>query len=344
MRVGTIASQKYFNRLASEKQTNAFKKAASVFDDIGTLAFGQMQFITNEKLKNYNWEVLDRFIDFAEASELNAHYNTVINNKHSFPEWYWKLSTSQKLKTLETHTRRVVRKYKDKFLVYKLVNEMVRDEEEDFLGTGRARTKILAELFTWAKDESPNSLFMINDFGVVVRKDMRKAYIQMVSQVLEQGAQIDIVGIQAHLGHPSPYKNPVFQLPSDEEIHGALEEIYSSLKLPIYITEFDLSFDNRPKSPYPGSSINPKVVFEDTEGKKFASWYEYQKYAYRHFYDLCKSKKFVECLVFWRLSDGDVSREGRPEGGFFTEDFQLKRVYEGMKDIFRKKKVFTKQI
>ncbi len=337
MHVGTIASQKYFNGIAPTEQTLIFKRLLTQnFKEAGTLAFGQMKFIVNNDSSCYDWKILDNFVDFAQKNKLNVHYNTVINNKNSFPDWYWKLSPTDKVKSLEAHIRKVLSRYKGKFYLYKLVNEMVRDDEANFLGTNTDRTDLIAKMFQWAKEEDPDALLMINDFAVFVRDDIRKAYIEMINKILEKGGPIDVIGEQGHLGHPSPYKTPVFQLPTDEMLNLALDEIHSSTKLPIYVTEFDISYDNSPLDPYDGSKIDPKLPFTDVNGEQFKSWYLYQAYAYKHFYEVCQVKNFVQGLIFWGFYDGDTLKNERPGTGFFDSEFAPKPVYEEMKTRIEK--------
>lgn len=334
MKLATFAPQKYFNNIASPEHKRFFiEKLVRNFLSVGTLAFGQMKFIVPDSADEYNWEVLDTFVDFATKHNVEAHYNTVINNKFSFPDWYRALSSPQKVEALEKHIKTVIGRFGNRFSIYKLVNEMVRDEDPLFLGTELSRVDLITLLFKWAKETCPEATLLINDFAIIVREDIREAYINMINAIQEKGGPIDGVGIQGHLGHPSPYKTPLFQLPSDEMILKALEYVHSKTQLPIFITEFDVSYANSIENQYEGSSINPNSKFTTIFGQTFGNWYEYQAYAYKHFYELCKSTGFVEYLIFWGLLDSDTLPNERPGTGFFDEKNTPKPVYHAMKQI-----------
>jgi len=335
MKLATIVSQKYFNNVASSEQKTFFiEQLVRGFRTVGTLAFGQMKFIVPDAADAYNWGIVDAFLDFTQRYKLEAHYNTVINNKFSFPAWYTALSPGEKVDALEKHIKTVIGRYKDKFVLYKLVNEMVRDEESQFLGTNLSRGELLTLFFKWAREAYPDAKLLINDFAIIVRQDIRESYVNMINSIQEKGGVIDGVGLQCHLGHPSPYKTPVFQLPSDEMILEALEYVHSKTNLPIFITEFDLSYDNSPGNPHEGASIDPHKEFITILGEKFENWYEYQAYAYSHFYELCNSTRYVESLVFWGFLDRDTLGNERPGVGFFDENNVPKPVYHAMKHLF----------
>lgn len=336
MQLATIAPKKYFNGVASAEQKNFFiKKLTENFNVVGTLAFGQMKFIAPSRPDEYNWEALDSFVAFTKHYNLEAHYNTVINNKFSFPEWYGILSPKQKVNALERHVKNVIGRYRKQFSIYKLVNEVVRDEDDHFFGTDMHKVDLLALLFKWAKEADPQVTVMVNDFGIILREDIRKAYVEMITEIQERGGPIDVVGLQGHLGHPSPYKPPVFQLPSDEVILEAIEYVHTHTSLPVHITEFDLSYENSPQEPYEGSAITPNKEFTDIQGRIFADWYAYQAYAYKHFYELCKSMGFVESLTFWNFLDSDTLPNERPGAGFFDEENNPKPAYKAMEQVLQ---------
>lgn len=316
MKISTVVPQKYFNGVIKENEREAYLQLLKQnFDNVGMIAFGQLKFLTQEfpeKEADYNWKVIDNFLEATKNLGLNVHYNTVINNKTSYPKWYWDLSKENKLIFLEKHIKTVIGRYKENFYFYKLVNEMVRDQENDFLGTGLDRTYVIAQMFKWAKETSPEIKLMINDFGNFYKRDIRQQYIELINRCLDQGAPIDIVGLQGHMW--------TFELLDDEVILKTLTEIKEKTKLQVNVTEFDISYDN---TIHGGEKIDPIVPFITRNSQKFNNWFEYQKYAYQHFYDLCKTSDLVEELTFWGFVDENVAWE-RPGIGLYDEKMEEK--------------------
>lgn len=324
MNVSIVVKQKYFNGVANAAETEKYLNLVlDNFKEVGMAAFGQIKFLVNrepESEKDYNWETVDNLVKFADNNNIRLHYNTVINNKDSFPDWYWKLGKSDRFNFLKRHIKTVVNRYKNSFYLFKLVNEHVRDKEEDFLGTGKTRTKLITQMFKWARDESPDSLLMINDFGSFFNKDVRGNYIKLVNDIKSAGGTIDVVGLQGHMWS--------FEMPNDEDIKSTLDLIHDKTHLPIYITEFDISYDD---TIHGGSKIDPQKQFINREGNKFKNWFDYQAYAYKHFFDLCKQTGFVEGFTFWEFVDEDVAWE-RPGTGLFDNNFKPKPAYEFVKN------------
>lgn len=327
MNVSTVVKQKYFNGVAGVEETQKYLKlVADNFKEVGMVAFGQLKFITQNKpggIADYNWKSIDNLVDFATKNNLRLHYNAVINNKNSFPDWYWNFSPADRKSFLETHVRAVVGRYKDKFYLYKLVNESVRDEEQNFLGTGESRVELIAQIFKWAKDESPNSLMMINDFGNFYKQDIRQKYIELINAVRKAGGPIDVVGEQGHMW--------TFELPLDEDMKDTLSQINSETGIPIYITEFDLSYDN---SIHGGPKIDPSRTFVTREGTEYINWFDYQAFAYKHFFDLCKNTNFVGGFTFWGFCDEEVAWE-RPGIGLFDGAFEPKPAFKILETILK---------
>lgn len=324
MNVSTAVKQKYFNGVANRDETNKYLNILkNNFKEVGMVAFGQIKFLTNQEPKSegdYNLTVIDNLVDFSKKNNLRLHYNTVINNKNSFPDWYWQLSSEKKKNFLKSHIKKVVNRYKKDFYLFKLVNECVRDKENNFLGTNESKTKLITQMFKWAKEESPASLFMINDFGNFYNKDVRQSYIELVNNIRKEDGPIDVVGLQSHMWS--------FQLPSNKDIENTLQLFDDEISLPLYITEFDISYDD---SLHGGSKIDPQKPFTSREGIKYENWYHYQAFAYKHFFDTCKRAGFVKGFTFWELCDEDVKWE-RPGIGLFNEKFTPKPAYKLLKD------------
>lgn len=324
MNVSSAVKQKYFNGAANAAETEKYLNLIlDNFKEVGMVAFGQIKFLVNkepESEADYNWATIDNFVKFAESSNIRLHYNTVINNKNSFPGWYWKLSANNKLNFIERHIKAIINRYKNNFYLFKLVNEQVRDKEENFLGSGKAKTELIVQMFKWAREASPDSLLMINDFGNFYNKEIRENYIKLINDVKNAGGPIDIIGLQSHMWS--------FELPSDKDIINTIDLIHTKTKLPIYISEFDISYDD---TIHGGSKINPQNPFVNREGKKYKSWFDYQAYAYKHFFNLCKQTGFVDGFTFWGFIDEDDNWE-RPGIGLFDKNYKPKLAYESIKE------------
>ncbi len=328
MKVGTIVQAKYFNGVANQDESEKYQELLkNNFRQAGMFAFGQMPFIAKgpDSSRDYDWKNVDALVDFGARNGIEILYNTVINShENSFPEWYKQLSAGDKEKALERHIKTVVGRYKGRIKVFKLVNEAFRLPVGNVWGTNVPRSKLIAKMFTWAKEEDPEGTYMLNDHIPFLKvDDLRTAYVKLIREVKEAGAPVDVVGIEGHLG----YRPRPFQLPPDDETDLALDEIHMAADCPIHITEFDLSYDNAPVKPYDGSKIDPSVPFV-SQGVRYENWFEYQAYAYKHFYDLCLAKGYVEDLVFWGFRDDSQITWERPGTGFFNEDFSSKPVYE----------------
>jgi len=328
MNISTVVKQKFFNGVASEEETLRYLNLiVENFEEVGMVAFGQLKFVAQTEpstAADYNWKTIDNLANFATRNGLRLHYNTVINNKKSFPGWYWNLGSRDKRRFLENHVRAVVRRYKDKFYLYKLVNESVRGEGENFLGTGESRANVIAQIFKWAKEESPKSLMMINDFGNFYKDDIRRAYAELINEVKSFGGPIDVVGLQGHMW--------TFELPSDEVVTKTIVQVHRETGLPIHITEFDLSFDN---SIYGGPKIDPSAPFVTRNGTRYGNWFDYQAFAYKHFFDICNSLNCVCGLTFWGFCDEEVGWE-RPGIGLFDESLRPKPAFEALRRVLRR--------
>lgn len=333
MKLGTIVQAKYFNGVASPEESSKYQNLLkNNFSQAGMFAFGQMPFIAKgpDPETEYDWRNTDALVDFGVKNGIDILFNSVVNSQeNSFPDWYKKLSPSDKEKALERHVKAVVGRYKGKVKTFKLVNEAFRFPEDNFYGTSETKPKLIAKIFSWAKEKYPEGVFILNDHIPLLNIDeLRAAYIGLIRNLKEINTPIDVVGIEGHLG----YRPLPFQLPTDEEIHVTLDEVHTVAGCPIHITEFDLSYNNGPSKEYPGSKIDPNQQFV-SDGVEYTSWFDYQAYAYKHFCEVCIAKEYVDDLVFWGFRDDSKVGWERPGTGFFNEDFSPKPVFQTMKQF-----------
>lgn len=337
MKLGTIVKAKYFNGLAEIDESRKYQELIKQnFSVVGMFAFGQMPFIAGRDAnpENFDWKNTDRLAAFGLETGIEVMYNSVINsNENSFPRWYKELTPEMKVKALEDYVKAVVGRYKGKIGFFKLINEALRLPEEDLYGTGEKKVNLISKILSWAKEANPEGVYILNEHIPFLKTDeLRQNLISLIKRIKATGTIIDYVGLEGHLGYrPTP-----FQLPSDIDISTTLDEVQQAAGNHIMITEFDLSYDNSPNKGYQGSSIEPSLIFE-ADGNKYINWFEYQAAAYKHFYEICLTKGYVEDLVFWGFCDDKRISQERPGTGLFDDDFLAKPVYKAMENIFRAK-------
>lgn len=328
MKVGTILHHKYFNGVAPQEAAEKYRQMAlNSFKSFGMHGTGIFGMIAKgpDIEKDYEWQNIDHLVDFANNNKLSLHFNAVITGHlNVYPDWYKAFSSKEKLIALEAHVRAVISRYKNDISFFKLVNEVVREPSQNFLGCGVEKQSLIKRIFDWAVDEYPDGRYMINEYGSLIDEDIRRKYIQLIQDLRSQGTRIDIVGEQGHSG----YKPRPFQLPTDNELNAALDELYMGIKTPIMITEFDMSPKN---GDYPGGEIDPQKALK-VDGKHYSNWFEYQGYAYKHILDICESKDYVETVYFWSFADDPVITWERSSCGLLNSDLEEKNY---MKTVFQ---------
>lgn len=320
MKIGTILHHKYFNGVVDKATSIKYKEVAleyfTSFGMYGTGIFGMVAKGPNID-KDYDWRNTDLLVDFATDNKLNIHYNTIITGHIDvFPDWYKELSSVEKNLALEKHVRAVVNRYKGKVAFFKLVNEVVREPDVDYLGTGRRKAEVISDIFNWAVEEYPEGRYMLNEYGCLIREDLREQFLALIDEVKELGGRIDIIGEQAHSGYnPRP-----FYLPPDDVLNNSLDEIHNSVGLPIMITEFDIGSKN---GDYEGGSIDPTLPVE-CDGISYPTWYDYQAFAYVHFKDICEKKGYVEDFYYWSFNDDPTITWERNGCGLLNHNLEPK--------------------
>lgn len=318
MVVGTMLHHKYFNGVVGPEDSEAYKEATTqTFSHFGMRGTGIIGMIAPKgpDPETYQWRNVDAIVDYCEERDIRVHYNTVLfGHLDAYPQWFLDLSSEQKLAALESHVRTVIGRYKGRVSYFKLMNETLAGPDEDFLGTGESKAEVVARVFKWAKDEYPEGRYMLNEHSPSFREDRRDALIKLLQEVKGLGAQIDIIGLQAHMGyHPRP-----FQLPPNDEVRAALYEIHTAADIPIHITEFDLSWNNSPQNGNQDTKIDPNLPIT-VDGVTYETWFQYQAYAYKRFAMICEETGFVEAFYYWAFNEQEEWE--RPDCGMFDAEF-----------------------
>ena len=93
---------------------------------------------------------------------------------------------------------------------------------------------IRTKIFKRAKQNLPNTLLFVNDYGILLNKyDRLNQYVEQIRGLLDEGAPIEGIGIQSHFTD-NEAADPI-------KIKEALDLLWTTFQLPIWMTEFDWS-------------------------------------------------------------------------------------------------------
>ncbi len=195
----------------------------------------------------YAFEDADALANFARINGMKMRGHTLVWHNQT-PKWVFEnldgtpVSRETLLKRMQEHIHTVVGRYKNSVYCWDVVNEAVADEGEDILRKTKWLEIIgedyLLKAYQFTHEADPSALLFYNDYNETNPAKMRKI-TQLLKNLLERGAPIHGMGMQAHYG-PSH--------PKAEDIRLAIET-YASLGIKVQITEMDLSVYEREDGP-----------------------------------------------------------------------------------------------
>ena len=92
--------------------------------------------------------------------------------------------------------------------------------------------EIRVKIFKYVKELSPDTLFFLNDYGIILNKYGRFTLFQeQIREFLAAGASIDAIGLQSHIHGDD--------LVDVNTIKYHVDLLWEEFNLPIWVTEFD---------------------------------------------------------------------------------------------------------
>lgn len=224
------------------------------------------------------------------------------------PSWVWIMGQAGRWKEVEealfSRIRREVEEFKGLVHLWDVVNEpLVQPWFERGLGP-----EYIVKVFQLVKSIDPQAVLVLNEFGLLLDRNLRKRFIERARALLEAGAPIDVIGVEAHLFTASDIKK---HLESLEEIWSALDEL-AALGKPIHITEFQI--------PLPAVASAFGVSAQEAE--------MLQAEIAKAFYTVFFSHPAVSAITYWNFY-----RAWQPGSGFLRDDFTLKPLYFVLQDL-----------
>ena len=207
------------------------------------------------------WDDFEESVNWALSQGLTVKghpmYWTV---PKAIPEWLARYPYETHMKFVEVRIRNLAARFKNRVKVWDAVNEMLWEPHPKnlskrhwpYLETMENMVDYISKVIRWGREEDPDALFTINDYGLSMTKNndlrtkdgtlvtsnsQRKRYIELIQKLGEVGVSPNLMGIQCHTGWLSPSEQIAFY---DE---------MSTAGIPLTVTEFWANINELKKMP-----------------------------------------------------------------------------------------------
>jgi GH35 family endo-1,4-beta-xylanase len=177
----------------------------------------------------------DALLAWCDANRIPARGHCIFWEANQGPPgWVKPLKGDDMRQAIERRINDAIPHFKGRFTQWDVNNEMLHGRLfADTLGD-----EIRPWMFKRTRELDPDVKLFVNDYNILsvdqsFKQTQTDAYVAQIQQLRAQGAPIDGVGIQGHLWNEDILAHP-------ELIKQRLDKI-ATLKLPIWITEFDVA-------------------------------------------------------------------------------------------------------
>lgn len=182
---------------------------------------------------SFNWGC-DNAFNYAKQHGFTYKFHALVWGSQ-YPGWLPDLSPKERFAAMTNWFNKVKTKYKTLPMI-DVVNEAVGNHQagnsmmkESLGGGGKTGYDWLIKAFDMAYERWPDAILIYNDYNSL-RWDVDN-YITLVQTLRDAGAPIDAYGNQAH----------ELKGCSQSELSGVLKKQQDALKMPMFITEYDIS-------------------------------------------------------------------------------------------------------
>ena len=190
---------------------------------------------------SYNWGC-DTPFNYAKNHNFTYKFHALIWGAQYPEKWFnYDLSITERYKAIENWYNQVKKKYNHLPMI-DVVNEAVGTHQpgnplmkESLGGGGKTGYDWLIKAFELAGERFPNSILIYNDYNTF-QWDTDN-YIKLVQNLRDAGAPIDAYGCQSH----------DLKGVSLNSLKTVDKKIQDALKMPMYITEYDIQEENDQK-------------------------------------------------------------------------------------------------
>ena len=177
----------------------------------------------------YNWAPLDRIYAYARQNNIPVKAHTFVWGAQS-PSWINNLSATETAAEIEQWIRDYCARYPDTAMI-DVVNEAVPGHQPAGYAQKAFGNNWIQRVFQLARQYCPNSILILNDYNNI--RWQHNEFIAL-AKPLVQGGYVDAVGLQAHELKDVPAST----------VQTALDNIWNQLRVPMYISEYDIGDTN----------------------------------------------------------------------------------------------------
>lgn len=245
------------------------------------------------KENEYYWKDADSIVAFAKRNNLKVRGHTLIWYQE-IPSWFLEDSFGNPVtkevffQRLKEHITTIVTRYKGSVYAWDVVNEAISDDKNDFYRQSKlfqiAGEEFIFKAFEYAHEADPNALLFYNDYNEI-DPIKRAKIISLIKKMQASGVPVSAIGLQAHWDIYEPTK---------EQLETTLKD-FSALKLPLQITEMDISI--YPRKPYKNLDVDTTI------GCNLKKQTLQQRQYKMYFERFRKYKSSITGVTFWDISD-----------------------------------------
>ncbi len=185
----------------------------------------------------FDFSIADKFVELGEKNNMFITGHALIWHSQ-VPQWFFKdslgndVSREVLIARMKNHIKTLVGHYKGRVKGWDVVNEAILDD-----GSYRKSKfyEIIGEdfiklAFEFAHEADPDAELYYNDYSMA-NPDKCKGVVSMIKKLQAQGARVDAIGMQCHVG---------LDYPTISEFEKSIEA-FTALGVKVMITEMDLS-------------------------------------------------------------------------------------------------------
>ena len=191
--------------------------------------------VEGQRRGTFNWTNTDRINNYAKQHNFPFKWHTLIWGSQ-YPGWMNSLSETEQLKAIEEWMDAIKGRYPDLAMI-DVVNEAVPGHapapyKNALGGDGVSGYDWIVKAFEMAYERWPDAILIYNDYNTFQWNT--DAFIELVRAIRDAGAPIDAYGCQSH----------DLTGCSATTLKNSMAKIQNALKMPMYITEYDIGTAN----------------------------------------------------------------------------------------------------